>query len=333
MKKHAILSIAVALLALTVSACGANNAGDKTSSGGNPGTSQGPRKSISNLTISLGNDGDKAYITVRGKQNNYTPDDFKWAWGLKQQNTTTFDDGKQYPTAADFQPATFDANNEFTVRYCLTDITTITAGQLYRIYGGTPESYADIGFTSNMFGANDATRKYYLRQDVENSLVFENVQPIVYTDAEIVPMDADDLPEGVTTAGAYLKFGGANTKNLTMEIINGWHDAGNIAGNFQRIKPSWDTHDHTDSERFWAIEGNKVFFYLYVGFIEEDEGWMTHFDLVSGNISSGLQTQTVFDGSRLYVVGTQAFRIYSDTSKGDEENYWGCLGVYRVPSN
>ena len=334
MNKRIVFMTAAFLAVLGMSACGSNNAGSQSSSKTAPSTtSQGPRRSVSDLSISLGNVGDKAYITVTGTQVNYTADTFKWAWGLKKQDGNTFDDGKAVPDASDFQTATFDANDQFTVRYCLTDITTIKAGQLYRIYGGTPETYADIGFSSNMFGATDATRKYYLRQDVENSLVFENIQPIKYTLASVVEVSQSDLPTGVTQAGAYLKIGGTNTKNLTMDIINGWHTAGNIAGDFQRINPSYELHPHVDEERFWAIEGNSVFFYLYVGFIEESEGWMTHFDLVSGSEGSGLQTESVFNGERTYVANGGAYKIYSDTNKSGEENYWGCLGVYRVPSN
>ena len=333
MKKQ--LTFAVTLLStFLLVACGAGNTAASSStkksgtSSSSSSTSRGPIKNVSNLEISLGNSGDKAYITVTGTQNNYTADEFKWAWGLKASNGN-FDDGKANPAAEDFQPATFDANNAFTVRYCLTDIQTIRAGTLYRIYGGTPETYGDIAFQSNMFGANDATRKYYLRVDESNSLVFENVQPLTYDRASIVELAQADLPDGVTQTGAYLKFGGNNSKNLTVDTINEWHTAGNIAGDFQRINPSWDTHAHVDAERFWTIEGNYVYFYLYVGFIQPGEGWMTHFDLVSGNAGAGLQLSTAIWGETAYEIGGQTYRIYADTSKGSEENYWGCVGVYK----
>ena len=338
MKKQ--LTFAVTLLStFLLVACGAGNTAASSStkksgtSSSSSSTSRGPIKNVSNLEISLGNSGDKAYITVTGTQNNYTADEFKWAWGLKASNGN-FDDGKANPSAEDFLPATFDTNNAFTVKYCLTDIQGIKAGTLYRIYGGTPETYGDIAFQSNMFGANDATRKYYLRQDENNSLVFENIQPITFTKASIVEMAQADLPTGVTTAGAYLKFGGANSKNLTAETIKGWNDAGNIAGDFQRVIWSqsgnpYSVHAHTDTERFYTIEGNEVYFYLYVGFIDVSEGWMTHFDLVSGNQSAGLQTQTKYDGSTPYVIDGTTYKIFSDSSKSGEENYWGCLGVYR----
>lgn len=330
MKKH--LPFTVAILSLvTLGACSNGGQGTstptKSSNSETTSSSKAPTKSISDLSISLGNEGDKAYITVRGKQNNYTAETFKWTWGLKDQSTSTFADGKEIPSAEDFKTATFNANNEFTVKYCLTDIQTIKAGTLYRIYGGTPESYGDIPFQSNMFGANDATRKYYLRQDENNSLVFENVQPFTYDKASIVELSETDLPEGVTTTGAYLKFGGKNTKAVTMDIINSWHEAGHIAGNFQRVIPSWDSHPHVDTERFWKIEDNYVYFYLYVGFIEPGQGWMTHFDLVSGDSGAGLQLTTKVWGEQAYKIGEDTYRIYADTSKGTEEEYWGCLGV------
>ena len=330
MKKQ--LTFAVTLLSMfLLVACGANNAPASSSKRPTNTSSKGPIKTVSNLSISLGNSDDKAYITVTGTQSNYTADEFKWAWGLKA-SSGGFDDGKANPTAEDFQPATFDASNSFTVRYCLTDIQTIRAGTLYRIYGGTPETYGDIPFQSNMFGANDATRKYYLRVDENNSLVFENIQPLTYDKASIVELAQADLPQGVTQPGAYLKFGGRNSKNLTMDTINGWHEAGNIAGNFQRVIPDWDSHDHTDTERFWIIEDNYVYFYLYCGFIQPGEGWMTHFDLVSGNAGAGLQLSTTVWGETAYTIGGDTYRIYADTSKGTEEEYWGCVGVYKEPA-
>ena len=112
-----------------------------------------------------------------------------------------------------------------------------------------------------------------------------------------------------------------------MDIINSWHAAGHIAGNFQRVIPSWDSHAHVDTERFWKIEDNYVYFYLYVGFIEPGQGWMTHFDLVSGDSGAGLQLTTKVWGEQAYEIGGETYRIYADTSKGTEEEYWGCLGV------
>jgi len=291
---------------------------------------EGPKKEVTDLSISLGNDGNKAYITVRGKQANYTADEFKWAWGLKA-NDGTFADGKANPTDEDYKKVDFNNNNEFTVKYCLTDIQTIKSGVLYRIYGGTPETYGDIQFASNQFGASDATRKYYLRNDENNSLVFDSIQPISFTKASVVEIAEADLPTGVTTSGAYLKVGGANSKGLTMDTINSWHEAGNIAGNFQRVIPaeSYAIHTHVDEERFWAIEGNDVFFYLYVGFLADGEGWMTHFDLVGGNEGGNFQLDATLNGETAYTVGEATYKVYADKNKGGEENYWGCLGVYR----
>jgi len=340
MKKGFIFA-ASALLALGLASCNtpaggseptqsATKSADKSTSSA-PMTSKGPKKELKDLSISLGNDGGKAYITVRGTQSNYTAEEFKWTWGLLNEGTTSFDYGKETPAEADYQALTFDASNAFTVRLCLTDITTIKAGATYRIYGGAPGNYKDIGFESNMFGASDATRQYYLRKDLNNSLTFDNIQPLAFTAASVVNLAAADLPTGVTEEGAYLKVGGQNTKNITMETINSWHTAGNIAGDFQRVIPenSYALHPHVDAERFWKIEDNMVYFYLYVGFIEGGEGWMVHFDLVSGNQNAGLKTDTKFNGETAYTIGDDTYRVYGDNSKSGEENYWGFLGVFK----
>lgn len=340
MKKGFIFA-ASALLALGLASCTTPTEGSQPTQSVNKSTSKstskaaetssGPKRELKDVTISLGNDSGKAYLTVRGTQSNYTAEEFKWAWGLLNEDTGSFDHGKSKPEEADYVALTFNANNEFTVRLCLTDITTIKAGALYRIYGGAPGTYDDIGFTSNMFGASDSTRNYYLRVDKNNSLTFDNIQPITFSEASIIEVAQADLPTGVTEAGAYLKFGGNNTKNLTMETINSWNTAGNIAGDFQCVIPedSYATHDSADTERFWKIEGTKVYFYLYVGFIEEGEGWMLHFDLVSGNKQAGLATSTKFAGETPYTINGATYKIYSDSSLSGEENYWGFLGVFR----
>lgn len=342
MNKRLSFGIVTVLMALVLGACGGNtttssssspsksSSPSRSSSSQRPSsTSQAPQKGISDLSISLGNDGDKAYITVRGQQFGYTADDFKWAWGLMDRDSSEFADGKATPAASDFTAATFDSSNQFSVRYCLTDIQTIKAGKIYRIYGGTPENYGDIPFASNMFGASDATRKYYLRMDLDNSLTFENVQPLTYNSASIVEIAQADLPQGITNPGAYLKFGGPNSKNITVDTINAWNEAGNIAGDFQRCIPSWQSHPHVAEERFWKIEDNNVFFYLYCGFIEPEEGWMVHFDLVSGNQGAGLTTSNKINGETTYEVGSAQYKVYSGQGS-DEEHYWDCVGVYRV---
>ena len=95
------------------------------------------------------------------------------------------------------------------------------------------------------------------------------------------------------------------------------------------LDTAYSLHDHADTERFWKVEGTKVYFYLYVGFIGEGEGWMLHFDLVSGNSSAGCGTSTKYNGETAYTIGEATYKIYSDSSKSGEENFWGCLGVYR----
>ena len=117
MKQH--LSFMMTCIAL-LGVLGACNSNETSSSKNSPSskttviTSKGPVKGVSDLSISLGNDGGKAYITVRGTQNNYTADEFKWAWGLKEQDSSTFVDGKAKPEAEDFKAVTFNSNNEFT---------------------------------------------------------------------------------------------------------------------------------------------------------------------------------------------------------------------------
>ena len=321
MKRKLFLTAAIGALLLSVAACGGKPAEPGDSEGGSD-------KSVEITSISLATENNKAYVKVSGRQTNYTANNFKWAWGLMNQDGE-FAEGKEIPEASDFTKVVFDENNAFTVNYCLTDLKNIVSGTLYRVYGGTPETYGDIPFASNNYGASDATRRYYLRSDQENSLVFDNIQPISFTKASVVEVKENELPDGVTTAGAYVKFGGANSKKLTMEMINGWHSDEKIAGNFQRVVGgTYEIHAHVDEERFWKIEGNDVFFYCYVGFIEEGEGWMTHFDLVSGNSGANLQFDTTLKGETPYVINGATYRVYADRNAGGEENYWGCLGVF-----
>ena len=313
----------------------AGSSSQPSGSSSQPGSSSSQpvaQKSVSITECVLMTDTDgKAYVKVSGTQENYSSAEFKWAWGIKVNGDNgAFVDGKASPDEADYKVASFDANKAFTVKYCLTDITALKSGDFYRVYGGTPETYADIAFTSTETAAGDATRSYYLRTDQNNSFVFDSVQPIKFTKASVVNVAQADLPTGVTNPGAYVKFGGVNEKNITLEMLDTWHTAGYIAGNFQRVVGGgYSVHNHVDAERFWKIEGNDIFFYCYVGFIAEEEGWMTHFDLVSGNSGANLQFDNAIWGEEAYTIDNAVYRVYADKTKSGESNYWGCLGVYR----
>ena len=329
MKKYLICGMTL-LLSMGLAACGGAASSSYEPSAMTQST-PGPKRSIEITSMTLSTSNNKAYVNLSGKQTNYTALEFKWAWGLMDEEGE-FVDGKERPVEADFTPVTFTDSGSFSVKYCLTDIAGLKAGTLYRVYGGTPTEYTDLQFPSNNTGASDATRKYYLRSDKDNSLVFDNIQPISFTKASVVEIAQADLPAGITNAGAYLKFGGVNSKNLTIDTINQWKEQGNIDGNFQRVigDLGYGVHNHVDEERFYKIEGNDIFFYCYIGFIEEEEGWMVHFDLVSGNNNANLQFDSTLTGDIPYSVGPATYRVYADKSKGGEENYWGCLGVYRT---
>ena len=125
-------------------------------------------------------------------------------------------------------------------------------------------------------------------------------------------------------------MGGINSKNLTVETLNEYHDAGRIAGDFQRvIGDGYSSHAHDDTERFYKIEENYLYVYLYIGFIQEKEGWMVHLDLVGGSTNAGLSFENTLAGETPYTIDGITYRLYADKNKGNEENYWGCLGVYR----
>ncbi len=286
-----------------------------------------PVKSLNITESKFVNEGGKVYFKVTGTQENHTADEFKWAWGIRERNAD-FAYGKETPEEADFAAAEFDSNNQFVLKLCLTDIEGLKSGSFYRIYGGTPATYGDIAFTDTQADSRDTTRHYYLRADQDNSFVYDSVQPLSFTKASVVGVAEADLPEGVTQAGAYLKFGGVNEAGITNEMLEEWHTANKIAGNFQRTVPNqYSVHNHADAERFWKIEGDDLFFYVYVGFIAENNGWMMHFDLVSGNSGANLNFEATFDGVPFEVDGA-LYRVYADSTKSGPENYYGCLGVY-----
>ena len=349
MKMKKALGIAMLMGALLVTACNSPKDSSGSSSGTKPTSSQqssssggaasttssaSTAKSVSISSIDMANEDGKAYVVVTGTQANYTAAEFKWAWGLKVNGDAgQFIDGKETPEAADYKAAEFDATTKaFTVKYCLTDLTTLTSGAFYQVYGGTPETYDNIPFENTNAGARDQNRHYYLRTDQNNSIVFDSVQPISFTKAAIIDVAAGDLPDGTTQAGLYVKFGGVNEAGLTNEIVSGWFTDNKVAGNFQRvIGGSYQLHDHVAAERFFKIEGNDIFFYCYIGFIADGEGWQTHFDCVSGNSGANLQFDSTFwgDADHTYTFGSDTYRLYADKSKGTEAEFWGCLGVAR----
>ena len=347
MKIKKLFGLIAVMGCLSIAACNPaeGSTAKPSSSGGKPTSSQSStssstaanRKSVSVSDITLTNEDGKAYVKVTGTANNYAAGEFRWAWGLKVNGDSgEFVDGKATPAADDYKAAELSGTS-FSLMYNLTDLE-LTSGAFYQVYGGTPESYGNIPFTNTAVGARDATRSYYLRTDENNSIVFDSIQPIKFTKAAIVNIAAGDLPTGVTAAGPYVKFGGVNEANLTEETIDEWNAAGKIAGNFQRvIMPgdgmAYSLHNHVAEERFWAIEGEDVFFYTYIGFIEDGEGWMTHFDCVSGNSGANLQfDNSIWGGAEnTYTIGADVYRVYADNkSHGSKETeFWGCLGITR----
>lgn len=346
MKTKKILGVALLLGTLMLSACGGDKSGStakpaSSGSGKNPTSqSSSPKpstpstaKSITVDSVTLANESGKVMLTVSGTEANYKADDFKWAWGIKVNGDSgEYVVGKEAPEAADYTAATFDATAKtFAVKLNLTDLTALQPGTFYQVYGGTPEAYDNIALPETL-DARDQTRHYYIRTDQQNSLHFDSVQPISFTKASVVNVAAADLPTGVTNAGPYLKFGGANAANLTVEAIDAWVADGKVAGNFQRvIGGNYSLHDHTAEERFYKVEGTDVFFYCYIGFIEDAEGWQTHFDCVSGKSGANLQMDATFwgDADHTFVIGEDTYRVYADKTKGTEAEFWGCLGVTR----
>ena len=320
----------------STSAADDSSAGDDSSGGAGDSGSEAPQKSITISAVTMVTENNKVYVKVSGTQANYSAAEFKWAWGLKVNGDNgEFVDGKAQPEAADFQAATFDSNNAFELKYSLSDIENLVSGTFYRVYGGTPESYNDIAFTDQQAGGKDALRSYYLRSDQSYSIVFDARQPVEFTKASVVKITAEDIPADATATqvGAYVKFGGANLRGYTADDIAALKANNKIAGNFQRvIVPSgnaYSKHDHADTERFWKIEGDDLFFYCYVGFMADNEGWMTHFDMVNGNSGANLTFENVIWGEQQYVIDGAGYRVYADSSKSGESNYYGCLGIYR----
>ena len=345
MKTKKMLGVALLLGTMMLTACGGPAGESKSSSKGgskstpaSQSTSQKPStpstaKSISISGVTLANESGKVYLTVSGTENNYTAADFKWAWGIKVNGDSgDFVVGKETPEAADYQAATFNETAKtFAVKYCLTDATDLQPGTFYQVYGGTPEAYENIELPETL-AARDQTRNYYIRTDQQNSLHFDSVQPISFTKAAIVNVTAAELPTGITNEGVYLKFGGANSANLTVEAIDQWVADNKVNGNFQRvIGGNYLLHDHAAEERFYKIEGNDVYFYCYIGFAEDGEGWQTHFDCVSGKPGANLQMDATFwgDADHTFVIGADTWKVYADKSRGTEAEFWGCLGFTR----
>ena len=336
MKKRLFPFLSALVLTVSLVACGGTGATSSSSKKASSSTSKSsssraPRKTIQINKVSLFEEDEKAYVKVEGVENNYTAEDFKWAWGMKEQDGD-FVDGSITPSADSYKVIAFEEDRSFVAKYCLTDIENLVSGKFYRVYGGTPESFGEIVFENQVQGASDATRAYYIRLDEDNSLVFDAIQPIKYDKASIVEIKEEDLPTGVTATGAYLKFGGKNINGITEEMVKGWNDNNKIAGNFQRVIPanSYTLHNHVNTERFWKFEDDYFYMYLYVGFLEKDEGWMTHFDLISGNNSANVQLTVAIWGEPTYTIGEAEYKIYADTRKSGDENYWGCIGVYRA---
>ena len=316
--------------------------------GGDQSSQQGNEKSVtvSALVFEKKND-NKVYVKVTGTQANHTAAEFKWAWGILTggnqqggQSGELTDDafiyGKAAPTAADAVAATFNANNEFTVELCLTDVIAGIAdfkAALYTIYGGTPETYKAITPTDASSKAQDNDYKYYVRDD-QNCIAIDKLPDVAFETAVIYKPSASELPTG-KQEGVYIKIGGEVKAGVTVENLVMDADFQRTAGgNYAKHNIGNDS-----TEFFWTKDGTKAYVNLYIGFMVDGEGWMTHlgfnvptttnwFGQEEKNIPNCYIANDILDVK--YTFDGNQYTVHAEESAGQAggaEKYYGCLGI------
>lgn len=333
MKHNKILGILSLSLVLGLVACGGNNAKStgKTSGKTSKVTSKTskepvslvPQKEVEAQEAVLVKENNKVYFQVTGTYDLYNAGELKFAWGVVGATTGTFYAGKEAPEAADFKAdgITMDATAKtFVAKFCLTDVTGLSAAELYNVYVGTQEDtgmmYDVVPVTDASFSDSDANYTYFIRDDQSNAIAVEKAGAIAYSEAKIEALTGEH-------EGTWLRLYAPNT-GWTLESL----EALNLVADFQRMA-QYSKPKLTADQMFWAIEDGKVNLNMECDQLAAGDSYMTHVGY-EGESNPGklILTQSIMDVE--YTIGTMKYTIHFDKTKGQNDGpseYYGALGI------
>lgn len=332
-------SLLTIILAMTLVACGNNNADTSKAAASSkpaasvtskPSSSRAPTPVVSVSSTDVVAKEGKVYLQIAGSARNFTAENFKWALALKHIANESLDPLDTYilggATFADTDynvPVTIAENNSFTFEYCLSDIPGLEPG-MFSITAGPKGYLVDVGSTTSGLNAKDGSYRYYLRHDEEvndtNTLVIDALPPITFTEASVVKV------EGVI----YAKVGGDLKAGITQETL----DAYDSFVQFQQVGGRWTNTRRTkaNNQFYYQVEndGAKAYLYADISFFAADTNYNTHIN-VTENKQADCKMDVALDAHYIYANASGVLldiNVYANpnAASDDQTEFWGNLG-------
>ena len=297
----------------------------------------------------------KVYLRLSGTCDNYTQENFKWAFALKEYNNGqeggAYLAGKETPEAADFNiPVTLTKGAEgeddtFTVDFNLTDIVVpdgVTKPGRYNLTAGPEDNYKSINVTLNPGNYADNSHRYYFRNDQEVgsrlTVCIEELPPFFHFTDAVASFVAAPTAEDPEAKEAWVRiYGEALDQSKTVAQLEADLAATHTACRFQSQSNSMTTRNAEGEFRMEVTEegGKKIIsVWVNIQFMIDgsDTVYNTHLNLKAGETINAWRdyTNCVMEGDFEHILPISADRelvVFSHPlGANDVENSYGNLG-------
>ena len=309
---------------------------------------------ISNAEFQKKDDG-KVYLRLSGTCDNYTQENFKWAFALRDYNsqeedTTAYLTGKEEPEAADFNISVAltagaeGANDTFTVDFNLSEIVAPEGRSKpgrYNLMAGPADNYGSINVDLTPGNYADNAHRYYFRNDQEVgsrlTVCIEELPPYFHFSNAVASLVDGVDGEGNPTQEAWVRiYGEALDQTQSKADLEAALAAAHTACRFQSQSNSFTTRNAEGEFRMEVTEeSGKLIVSIWVNIQFMIDGsntvYNTHLNLKAHEtIRNSDYTNCVMEGDFENVLALSADRelvVFSHPlGANNVENSYGNLG-------
>ena len=312
------------------------------------------------FTISLAEfqkkDDGKVYLRLSGTCTDYTQENFKWAFALKEYNDGqeggAYLAGKAEPADEDFNIAVeltkateADADDTFTVDFNLSDIVVpdgVTKPGRYNLTAGPKDNYKSINVSLNPGNYADSGFRYYFRNDQEVgsrlTVCIEELPPFFHFTNAVASFVAAPTDEDPEAKEAWVRiYGEALDQTQSKAELEAALAATHTACRFQSQSNQFTTRNEATEFRMEVTEeGGKLIVSVWVNvqFMIDgsDTVYNTHLNLKAGDPINSWRdyTNCVMEGdfeNVLEIGDNRVLTVFSHPlGANDVQNSYGNLG-------
>ena len=312
------------------------------------------------FTISLAEfqkkDDGKVYLRLSGTCTDYTQENFKWAFALKEYNNGeeggAYLAGKEEPADEDFnivveltKATEADADDTFTVDFNLSDIVVpdgVTKPGRYNLTAGPKDNYKTINVTLNPGNYADSGFRYYFRNDQEVgsrlTVCIEELPPFFHFTNAVASFVAAPTEENPEAKEAWVRiYGEALDQTQSKADLEAALAATHTACRFQSQSNNFTTRNEASEFRMEVTEeGGKLIVSVWVNvqFMIDgsDTVYNTHLNLKAGDPINAWRdyTNCVMEGdfdNVLEIGDNRVLTVFSHPlGANDVQNSYGNLG-------